>query len=99
MNTTRLMKSTIVLNVPGSGPQGLLMVSHPEGEDPVACLSRALGGSSEPGRETVQSEGGKLTWSGLMSLIESTDWSAHQLYVTGVESWGVLPMAAIEGES
>lgn len=100
MKTTRLTKSTIVLNAPGSGPLGLLVVSHPEGEDPVARLRDVLGGSPRSGPEAVHAGGVSMpTWPQLASLIKSTDWSAHQLYIAGVESWSVLPVATGAGES
>lgn len=95
MNSIRLTRSTIVLNAPGTGPLGLLRVCHAEGEDPVARLKNALAGLPHKGHKAMQSgETGTLRWAELMSLIHSTDWSAHQLYVEHVDHWDVLPIEA-----
>jgi hypothetical protein len=99
MKGNRLTRSTIVLNVPGTGPLGLLRVCHAEGEDPVAHLKNALAGLPHKGHEAAQSgEAGTVNWPQLMSLIKSTDWSAHQLYVEHVDHWDVLPIEASIGE-
>ena len=100
MKSNRLTRSIIVLNAAGNGPLGLLRVCHAEGEDPVARLRNALAGLPHKGHDAVQSgEAGTVNWSQLMSLIKSTDWSAHRMYVEHVDHWDVLPIEASIGES
>ena len=95
MKTNRLTRSTIVLNVPGTGPLGILRVCHAEGEDPIPRLRNALAGSPRRGHEAAQSGGaGTVSWSRLMSVIRSTDWSAHQMHIEHVDQWDVLPIEA-----
>ncbi len=98
MKTYRLTRSTIVLNVPGTGPLGLLRVCHAEGEDPVARLRSVLAGLPPVGhRAAPPREARSVNWSQVMSVIKSTDWSAHQMRIEHVENWDVLPIeAAIE---
>ena len=100
MKSNRLTRSIIVLNAAGNGPLSLLRVCHAEGEDPVARLRNALAGLPHKGHDAVQSgEAGTVNWSQLMSLIKSTDWSAHQMHVEHVDHWDVLPIEASIGES
>ena len=93
MKTTRLTRSTIVLNAPETGPLALLRVCHAEGEDPVARLKKALASLPHQGHNAGASGGaGTAQWAQLRSLIQSTDWSAHQLHVEHVDHWDVLPI-------
>jgi hypothetical protein len=60
----------------------------------------ALAGLPHKGHEAAQSgEAGTVDWSRLISVIKSTDWSAHQMYVEHVSHWDVLSIGAAIDES